>query len=107
MVTDMSGYPGGGYPGAPGGGYPGAPGGGYPGAPAGGYPGAPGGGYPAPGGYPPAPGYGGGAPPVQVDPAVAQWFRAVDQDNSGHIDAKELSQVSNQDASLHISLYLE
>ena len=76
----MSGYPGSGYPGAPGG-YPGAPG-----AP-GGYPPAPG----APGGYPPAGGYGGGPP---VDPAVAEWFRAVDQDNSGHIDAKELGQVS-------------
>ena len=68
----MSGYPGGGYPGA--GGYPG---GGYPGA--GGYPG---------GGYP-----GAGGPQPQIDPAVAQWFRAVDQDNSGHIDAKELGQV--------------
>ena len=76
----MSGYPGSGYPGAPGG-YPGAPG-----AP-GGYPPAPG----APGGYPPAGGYGGGPP---VDPAVAEWFRAVDQDNSGQIDAKELGQVS-------------
>ena len=30
---------------------------------------------------------------MQVDPAVAQWFSAVDQDNSGHIDAKELGQV--------------
>ena len=65
----MSGYPGGSYPGAPGG-------------------------YPPAGGYPPsAGGYGAPAPPVQVDPAVAQWFRAVDQDNSGHIDAKELGQV--------------
>ena len=97
----MSGYPGGGYPGAPGAppsGYPGAPGapGGYPGAgapPAGypgagappaGYPGATQGGYPPQqggyppqqGGYPPAggPGYPGGAPPV--DPQVAQWFQA-------------------------------
>ena len=78
----MSGYPGGAYPGAPGGGYPGgAPGGGYP--PAGGA-----------GGYPPAP-----AP--QVDPNVAQWFRAVDQDNSGHIDAKELGQaLANGDMSM-------
>lgn len=77
----MSGYPGGAYPGAPGG-YPGgAPGGGYP--PAGGA-----------GGYPPAP-----AP--QVDPNVAQWFRAVDQDNSGHIDAKELGQaLANGDMSM-------
>ena len=66
MISDivMSGYPGGGYPGAPAG---------YPG-----------------GGYPPAGGY--GAPPV--DPAVMEWFRAVDQDNSGQIDAKELGQVS-------------
>ena len=65
----MSGYPGGGYPGAPAG-YP------VPGAPS---------------GYPPAGGYGGGAPPI--DPAVSEWFRAVDQDNSGQIDAKELGQV--------------
>ena len=40
------------------------------------------------GGYP-----GAGGPQPQIDPAVAQWFRAVDQDNSGHIDAKELGQV--------------
>ena len=59
----MSGYPGSGYPGAPAG-YP------VPGAPS---------------------GYGGGGPPV--DPAVNEWFRAVDQDNSGQIDAKELGQV--------------
>ena len=70
----MSGYPGGGYPGAPGG-YP------VPGAPS---------------GYPPAGGYGGGPP---IDPAVMEWFRAVDQDNSGQIDAKELGQVS-----LHLPL---
>ena len=75
----MSGYPGG-YPGA---GYP------APGAP-GGYGPVPG----APGGYPPpAGGYGPPAAPP-VDPAVAEWFRAVDQDNSGQIDAKELGQVS-------------
>jgi len=30
---------------------------------------------------------------TQVDPAVAQWFQAVDQDNNGHIDAQELSQA--------------
>ena len=79
----MSGYPGGsGYPGAPAG-YP------APGAP-GGYGPVPG----APGGYPPpAGGYGPPAAPP-VDPAVAEWFRAVDQDNSGQIDAKELGQVS-------------
>jgi len=111
---------GGGYPvaGAPqGGGYPGAgvpQGGGYPGA------GAPKGGeYPgssAPTDIPersshqdtsfspisqypsnsantaPVPGVG-GAPVTQVDPAVAQWFQAVDQDNNGHIDSKELSQA--------------
>jgi len=104
----MSGYPGGGYPGAPGAppsGYPGAPGapGGYPGggAPPAGYPGAAPGGYPPQqggyppqqGGYPPAggPGYPGAAPPV--DPQVAHWFQAVDQDNSGHIDAAELQQA--------------
>jgi len=123
----MSGYPGAAYPGAgapPGaGGYPGAgapPGaGGYPGAGAppgagGGYPGAAGappgvGGYPgagAPpgsGGYPGAgapPGQYGGAPVVQVDPQVAQWFQAVDQDNSGQIDAAELGQaLANGDMS--------
>ena len=63
---------------------------GYPG---GDYPGAPGGGYPpAGGGYP-------GAPPV--DPNVAQWFRAVDQDNSGQIDASELGQaLANGDMSM-------
>ena len=53
-----------GQPGAPPTGYPGAPQGGYPGAPQGGYPGG------APGGY--------GAP--QVDPQIASWFNAVDQD---------------------------
>merc|ERR1719317_996855 len=41
---------------------------------------------------PPAPGVG-GAPVTQVDPAVAQWFQAVDQDDNGHIDAQELSQA--------------
>jgi len=100
------GYPGG-QPGAPGGGYPGAgaPGGGYPGAgapggqPGGGYPGAgaPGGGYPGAGA---PPGQYGGAPVAQVDPQVAQWFQAVDQDNSGQIDAKELGQaLANGDMS--------
>jgi len=105
--------PGGGYPGsAPqGGGYPGAapqgaPGGGYPGgAPGGGYPGgAPGGGYPgaapqgAPGGgYPGGPM--GGAPPV--DPQIASWFNAVDQDRSGQIDANELKQaLANGDGTM-------
>lgn len=52
--------------------------------------------------------FGGGAPhqanlevPVaQVDPEVAQWFQAVDQDNSGHIDAVELGQaLANGDMS--------
>jgi hypothetical protein len=52
----MSGYPGSGYPGA------GRPGGAYPG-------GAPAGGY----SY-------GAAPPAGVNPLVAQWFSAVDQD---------------------------
>ena len=111
----MSGYPGGGYPGAgaPPSGYPGAGGpGGYPGGAPGGYPGAgapPGGpgGYPGagappggPGGYPPGPGgYPGAQPPV--DPQVMQWFQAVDQDNSGQIDAKELGQaLANGDMSM-------
>jgi len=98
------GYPGSGAP--PGaGGYPssGAPPGvgGYPGsgAPpgAGGYPasGAPpsAGGYPGSGGPPGPLGTMGGAPVTQVDPAVAQWFEAVDQDNNGHIDANELSRA--------------
>ena len=101
---NKSGNPGAAYPGAPGGGYPGAPpSGGYPGAggyPGGGYPGIrahPGGGYSEaeapPGGY-------GGAPYTQVDPTVAQWFQAVDQDNSGHIDAKELGEaLANGDMS--------
>ena len=30
---------------------------------------------------------------VQVDPQIAQWFRAVDQDRSGQIDAKELQKA--------------
>ena len=111
----MSGYPGGGYPGAgaPPSGYPGAGApGGYPGGAPGGYPGAgapPGGpgGYPGagappggPGGYPPGPGgYPGAQPPV--DPQVMQWFQAVDQDNSGQIDAKELGQaLANGDMSM-------
>merc|ERR1711915_888386 len=79
---NMSGYPGAAYPGA--GAPPGA--GGYPGA------GAP----PGAGGYPGAgapSGQYGGAPVVQVDPQVAKWFQAVDQDNSGQIDAAELGQA--------------
>ena len=37
---------------------------------------------------------------AQVDPQVAQWFQAVDQDNSGQIDAKELGQaLANGDMS--------
>merc|ERR1719150_643743 len=116
-----TGYPGsvpppgqGGYPGAgappPGqGGYPGAgapPGqGGYPGGGPQGYPGArPQGGYNPGQGYgggpgprpgaPPGQGYGGGGPPPgQVDPQVAQWFNAVDQDRSGQIDCKELQRA--------------
>jgi len=28
-----------------------------------------------------------------VDPQIAQWFHAVDQDRSGHIDAKELQRA--------------
>ena len=50
-----------------------------------------------PGGYPggaPAGGYPGGAPPrPQVDPSVAQWFNAVDQDKSGQITASELQKA--------------
>ena len=30
---------------------------------------------------------------MQVDPQIAQWFRAVDQDRSGQIDAKELQRA--------------
>lgn len=100
-----AGYPGqqppGGYPGGYSGqqpprGYPGQqPPGGYPGQqPPGGYPGQqPPGGYPGqqPGGYGGQPGYP-GAPPG-MDPNVVSWFRAVDQDNSGHINAVELSQA--------------
>ncbi len=94
------------------GGYPGgAPGGGYPGS-SGGYPGQPGGGYPGGSSAPPmssAPptsggygGYGGAAPPPsgygapqqpQVDPNVASWFHAVDQDRSGQITAQELQRA--------------
>lgn len=97
----MSGYPGGGYPGAPGAppnpypggaphpsGYGGQPGG-YGGQP-GGYGGQPGGYGGQPGGYGGQPG-GYGAPPV--DPQIAQWFNAVDQDRSGQIDAKELQKA--------------
>jgi hypothetical protein len=71
----MSGYPGSAYPGGP---RPGAPGGGYPGA-GGGYP-PQYGGAPQGGGYPPS---GFGAPPV--NPLIAQWFSAVDQDRWGQI----------------------
>ena len=90
---------GGGYPGGAGGGYPGgaAPGG-YPGGapPPGGAPGGyPGGAAPPPGGAPG--GYGGaypGAPaPGQVDPNIAGWFHAVDQDKSGQITAPELQKA--------------
>jgi len=94
----MSGYPGQGYPG---GGYPGGgpAGGGYPGGgPAGGgYPGGGPAGYQQPGAPPPAggpAGYGGYAPPQpQMDPNIASWFRAVDTDNSGQINADELSKA--------------
>merc|ERR1712107_681455 len=42
-----------------------------------------------------------GAAPTPVDPQVEQWFRAVDQDNSGQIDAKELGQaLANGDGSM-------
>ena len=47
---------------------------------------APGGGYG--GGYG-APSYG----QPQIDPNVASWFRAVDQDNSGQITAAELKRA--------------
>merc|ERR1711874_929005 len=89
----MSGYPGGGYPGAPNapsGGYPGAPQqqGGYPGtAPQGGYGGAP---TPAQNNYSGTGGY--GQQPA-VDPSVAQWFSAVDTDRSGQISAQELQRA--------------
>jgi len=94
----MSGYPGQGYPG---GGYPGGgpAGGGYPGGgPAGGgYPGGGPAGYQQPGAPPPAggpAGYGGYAPSQpQMDPNIASWFRAVDTDNSGQINADELSKA--------------
>lgn len=101
----MSGYPGGGYPsqgGYPGssGGYPGSsapPGSGYPGAsaPSSGYPGPPpSSGYPGSSGPPPMSGYGGYAPPQpQVNPQIAQWFNAVDQDRSGQITADELKKA--------------
>lgn len=117
----MSGYPGYGQPqgypgqapGAPPAGYPGQqPPGGYPGQqppqgypgqhPQGGYPGQqPPGGYPGQqpqGGYPgqqPQGGYGGypGAAPPSMDPNIVSWFHAVDQDNSGQINAQELSQA--------------
>jgi len=62
--------------------YAGAPPGGNPGAPPSGYSGAPRGSY-----------QGGQAGGPQVDPQVAQWFNAVDQDRSGQIDAKELQRA--------------
>lgn len=78
-------------------GYPGqAPAGsGYPGQarapPAGGYPGQAGA-PPGPAGYrPPGPGYPGAQP--QVDPNIAGWFNAVDQDRSGQISASELQKA--------------
>merc|ERR1712172_173012 len=109
--SNMSGYPGSGYP-TQGGGYPGTapprPTGGYPGSapPQGGYPGSaprPAGGYPGsappqggyPGSAPPPGGYPGYGAPQQppVDPQVQQWFNAVDQDRSGQITAGELSKA--------------
>jgi len=93
----MSGYPGQGYPG---GGYPGGgpAAGGYPGGgpAAGGYPGGGPAGYQQPGAPPPAggpAGYGGYAPQPPMDPNIASWFRAVDTDNSGQINADELSKA--------------
>eukprot|EP00095_Tigriopus_kingsejongensis_P007822 maker-scaffold204_size260821-snap-gene-1.41 protein:Tk07822 transcript:maker-scaffold204_size260821-snap-gene-1.41-mRNA-1 annotation:"Peflin" len=82
------GYPGGAAPptsgGYPGGGYSG----GYQGQ--GGTPTSSGGGFPAGGARPPAfPGA--AAPPV--DPNIAQWFNAVDQDRSGSITAPELQKA--------------
>ncbi|XP_042226183.1 peflin-like isoform X2 [Homarus americanus] len=72
--------------------------GGYPGQQPQGYPGQqPHGGYPGqqpPQGYPgqqPQAGYR-GAPPG-MDPNIASWFRSVDQDNSGEINAPELKQA--------------
>lgn len=36
-----------------------------------------------------------------MDPQVRQWFQAVDQDNSGHIDSKELGQaLANGDGTM-------
>jgi len=95
----MSGYPGQGYPGGgPAGGYGQQPGG-YPGGGPAGYGQQPGGypgGGPAAGAPPGGPaGYGGYAPPQQppMDPNIASWFRAVDTDNSGQINAEELSRA--------------
>ncbi|ESP03403.1 hypothetical protein LOTGIDRAFT_199248 [Lottia gigantea] len=72
------------------------------GPPQGGYPGQPGG-YPQQGGYP-GQGYppqqgggaGGFAPPTMgapVDPQIAAWFQAVDQDRSGKITVFELQRA--------------
>ena len=36
---------------------------------------------------------------------VQQWFQAVDQDNSGQIDAKELGQVHCTQYTVHCSVY--
>lgn len=76
----------GGYPGQapPPQGYPGQapPQPGYPGQPQQGYPGQPQPGYPGQPGVPPG-----------MDPNIVNWFRAVDQDNSGQINAGELSRA--------------
>jgi len=108
----------GGYPGqAPPGAYGAPPQAGYPGQapPSSGYPGQapPPQGYPGqapppqgyPGQAPPPQGYPGGYPgqpqqpygqpgvPPGMDPNTVNWFRAVDQDNSGQINAVELSRA--------------
>ncbi|KAJ2952841.1 hypothetical protein O0L34_g7208 [Tuta absoluta] len=86
------GQPGYGQPGQPGYGQPGQPGYGQPGQPGYGQPGQPG--YGQPGGQPglemghgPYPSVG---PDGSISPQVAQWFRAVDKDQSGLISATEL-----------------
>ncbi|KAK7085346.1 peflin or Penta-EF hand domain-containing protein 1 [Halocaridina rubra] len=97
--TPSTGYPGQ-VPGAPSSGYPGQ----IPGAPFTGHQSQAQGPNPAPYGgsqpmqqhqaasYPGQQTVGGfpGAPPPNIDPNVASWFRAVDQDNSGEISAAEL-----------------